>query len=282
MKEEDYGLQPGTGTIRRAQGSVQSRELTEAEMKARLQDLMVQDEQGNWWVIGYETGRWYRHNGTNWVQEDPPGRRDQEPTAAAIPEAARAGNAQISPRTKAQAEPEEKRSTRRLGAPLLALAMICGASLVAAYYLLPGLAQARGPAATPGIPGTTLRSSQTSEPTPTTQAELHVRIAVSRAAIYQGPGLDYPMADSNWHLEGEDLTIIARDPSGTWLLSRTANGIEGWLYFQWVNSDFDVSTVPTASSIPLAPPAPTRKPKENACPAHPYCQNWDPIACVCN
>jgi hypothetical protein len=45
--------------------------LTEAEFKARLQELMLQDEQGDWWMVGYETGEWYRHDGTNWVRDDP-------------------------------------------------------------------------------------------------------------------------------------------------------------------------------------------------------------------
>ena len=53
-------------------------ELTGAEFKAQLQDLMVQDEQGDWWMIGYETERWYRHDGTSWVQSDPPGGVPQE------------------------------------------------------------------------------------------------------------------------------------------------------------------------------------------------------------
>jgi hypothetical protein len=31
--------------------------LSEADFKARLQDLLMQDEQGRWWMIGYETGQ---------------------------------------------------------------------------------------------------------------------------------------------------------------------------------------------------------------------------------
>ena len=47
--------------------------LTEAEFKAQLEALMVQDQQGKWWMIGSETGLWYAHDGTNWVRADPPG-----------------------------------------------------------------------------------------------------------------------------------------------------------------------------------------------------------------
>ena len=46
--------------------------LSEADFKARLQDLMLQDEQGRWWMIGYETGQWYVHDGEKWVKAQPP------------------------------------------------------------------------------------------------------------------------------------------------------------------------------------------------------------------
>jgi hypothetical protein len=53
--------------------------LTENAFKARLEELMIRDERGDWWMIGYETERWYRNNGTDWVQADPPGSLVQEP-----------------------------------------------------------------------------------------------------------------------------------------------------------------------------------------------------------
>ena len=53
--------------------------LTEEQFKARLREMMVEDKEGNWWMVGYETGEWYRHDGTDWVQDDPPGRAAPEP-----------------------------------------------------------------------------------------------------------------------------------------------------------------------------------------------------------
>jgi hypothetical protein len=47
--------------------------LSETDFRARLQDLMVQDSQGRWWMIGYETGQWYVHNGQAWVRGEPNG-----------------------------------------------------------------------------------------------------------------------------------------------------------------------------------------------------------------
>jgi len=46
--------------------------LTEAEFKAQLEELMIQDKQGRWWMIGYETGEWYYHDGEKWVLGEPP------------------------------------------------------------------------------------------------------------------------------------------------------------------------------------------------------------------
>lgn len=46
--------------------------LSENAFKAKLEELMVQDERGAWWMIGYETELWYRNDGENWVQADPP------------------------------------------------------------------------------------------------------------------------------------------------------------------------------------------------------------------
>ena len=45
--------------------------LSEADFKAQLQDLMIQDEQGRWWMIGAETGQWYVHNGEKWERGEP-------------------------------------------------------------------------------------------------------------------------------------------------------------------------------------------------------------------
>jgi hypothetical protein len=58
--------------------------LTEAEFKAQLEELMIEDEQGRWWILGYETGQWYVHDGEQWVQQEPP-RAAPGPAAAHPP-----------------------------------------------------------------------------------------------------------------------------------------------------------------------------------------------------
>jgi hypothetical protein len=55
-------------------------ELSEAEFKTQLEELMVQDEAGSWWMIGYETEQWYRNDGEDWVQAQPPASLTQNTT----------------------------------------------------------------------------------------------------------------------------------------------------------------------------------------------------------
>ena len=66
----------------------ESGKLTEADVKARLQDLMVQDEQGQWWVIGYESSQWYVRVGEEWIRRDRPG---ESPVVPAVETVAHAG-----------------------------------------------------------------------------------------------------------------------------------------------------------------------------------------------
>ena len=65
----------------RLKAKFESGALTEAEFKSQLEELMIEDEQGQWWIIGYESGLWYYHDGDQWIQSDPPPvvqRREQE------------------------------------------------------------------------------------------------------------------------------------------------------------------------------------------------------------
>jgi hypothetical protein len=56
-------------------------ELTENEMKAQLEKLMIQDEHKHWWVMGYESELWYRHDGKDWIQTKLPSGVSEELTS---------------------------------------------------------------------------------------------------------------------------------------------------------------------------------------------------------
>jgi hypothetical protein len=92
--------------------------LSEADFKARLQDLMVQDEQGRWWMVGYETGQWYVHDGEKWVRGEPP-RSGVETVASAPPPR---------PRVATPANPAAART--RQAKPLVWLGVGAGAIVV--------------------------------------------------------------------------------------------------------------------------------------------------------
>lgn len=48
--------------------------LSQDALSKKLSELMVQDAAGTWWMVGTESGRWYRYDGTRWVPGTPPGR----------------------------------------------------------------------------------------------------------------------------------------------------------------------------------------------------------------
>lgn len=45
--------------------------LTSDELKAKLKKMMVNDDEGNYWMIGGKTGKWYLYNGTDWREGNP-------------------------------------------------------------------------------------------------------------------------------------------------------------------------------------------------------------------
>src|SRR5918997_4421723 len=46
------------------------------EFGAQREKLMVQDEGGRWWAKIGESGEWYYHDGSTWVQGTPPGSQE--------------------------------------------------------------------------------------------------------------------------------------------------------------------------------------------------------------
>lgn len=46
--------------------------LDDAAFDTALQDLVIQDDVGAFWMIGADTGQWYWHDGNQWVRRDPP------------------------------------------------------------------------------------------------------------------------------------------------------------------------------------------------------------------
>jgi hypothetical protein len=107
--------------------------LTEEAFKAQLEELMIEDEQGRWWILGYETGRWYVHDGEKWVQQEPPRARPSYPQATEwIPDA------QSRPAAAAPSKPTLGQRLGRDGVSVLWIAvgwLVCFAALDMIYRL---------------------------------------------------------------------------------------------------------------------------------------------------
>ena len=68
-------------------GQFDTGRLTQEQFDEKLRALMLQDEQGRYWMLGADSGKWYYYDGTKWVQGDPyPGASMPPPIAlAALP-----------------------------------------------------------------------------------------------------------------------------------------------------------------------------------------------------
>lgn len=240
-------------------------DLTETEFKAKLEELMVQDEGGNWWMIGYETERWYRYDGTSWVPSDPSERRvSAQPSAPGKPRLA-----------------ESAPAGRRVSPALFVVAALI-VLMVGGYFVFGSSAAKSRSAAAPtqAEPTSTPQPAAHSSQTPTPEIQLRVSAAASQVNLYQGPSLKYSQVKA--YAQGAQFDVLARDPAAQWLLVRATDGNEGWVYFQWIDAEFDPSLLPTPSFIAPPPPTATRQVKEKICAPPPGCTSWDPKKCVCN
>jgi len=52
--------------------------LSEEKFNEKLNNLIVEDNNGDWWMVGTKSDTWFRFDGQNWVQSTPPGRWVQD------------------------------------------------------------------------------------------------------------------------------------------------------------------------------------------------------------
>ena len=68
----------------RLKGQLASKHITHEQFETALKDLMLQDGQGRWWMLGVNNAKWYVNDGTSWVESDPAhtlGLSDTKPSA---------------------------------------------------------------------------------------------------------------------------------------------------------------------------------------------------------
>jgi uncharacterized RDD family membrane protein YckC len=66
----------------RLKGKYATGRLSEEEFDQALKDLMFQDSQGRYWMVGADTGEWYASDGGAWVKAQPPAAATVAPRAS--------------------------------------------------------------------------------------------------------------------------------------------------------------------------------------------------------
>jgi len=137
-------------------------EIGEQEFKDELEGLQIKDEQGVYWTIGAQTGKWYHFDGRNWVQETPiPMTRHQ---GRGMPEHV---SAQAAARKVASARP----GWLYTGCAGLLVLVVVGGLIIGAVTLFRGrdiaVSQVATPTLSAGIPVSTPTLGPTPIPTST-------------------------------------------------------------------------------------------------------------------
>lgn len=52
-------------------GQFDTGRISQEQFDEKLRELMVQDAQGRYWMLGADSGKWYYYDGANWVHGDP-------------------------------------------------------------------------------------------------------------------------------------------------------------------------------------------------------------------
>ena len=58
-------------TVKQLKQQVNQGKIDEHAFEEQLLTLIDEGEDGYYWMFGHETGRWYRHDGEQWVAHDP-------------------------------------------------------------------------------------------------------------------------------------------------------------------------------------------------------------------
>ncbi|MBI4671921.1 MAG: hypothetical protein HY741_09690 [Chloroflexi bacterium] len=78
LPESKMPAPPNAAAFQRAEdeyfelkGQMATGRITHEQFEAQLRELMVQDAQGRYWMLGADTGKWYVHDGTQWIEREP-------------------------------------------------------------------------------------------------------------------------------------------------------------------------------------------------------------------
>ncbi len=57
----------------RLKGQLTSGRITREQLESALKDMMIQDAQGRYWMLGVDDAKWYVNDGSNWIETAPAG-----------------------------------------------------------------------------------------------------------------------------------------------------------------------------------------------------------------
>lgn len=66
-------------------GQLAAGRITSEQFDRALKELIVEDVQGRFWMLGADSGKWYVHDGQSWVEANPPGVAQRESQIAPAP-----------------------------------------------------------------------------------------------------------------------------------------------------------------------------------------------------
>ena len=116
-------------------------------------------------------------------------------------------------------------------------------------------------------PTQTVEATPTPEPSPTPQATPAVAKAEPQAVVTNaslnlraGPGTGYQQVGSV--RKDDKLTILGRNPEGTWIKIAAPDGTEAWVILTYVTINVDLNDIPMAEvpAMPTPAPQPTSAP----------------------
>ena len=111
----------------RLKGQLAAGRITQSQFETALKDLIVQDAQGRYWMLGVDSAHWYVHDGKKWVEAQP-----SSELSISIPEAS-APNAS----TQTLSAPQgPSRNLRMLAIGLAGLIFICIGIGVVLFFIV--------------------------------------------------------------------------------------------------------------------------------------------------
>jgi serine/threonine protein kinase len=86
----------------------------------------------------------------------------------------------------------------------------------------------------------------------TTEIVLKAQVIVENALLRSGPDFSHPIISERL-AQYLNLIVISKSPSEYWFLVKTEDGLNGWLFTDWIELDVPIDLIPIEQFIPTPP-----------------------------